>query len=61
MTKTLERKLVMTVRRAVAESVHAVLSDPDYGLELTSAVRSRLTRYRRKKAHRTTSLSEVRR
>ena len=61
MTKTFEKKLVTAVRQAVAESVHEVLTDPDYGLELTSAVRSRLARYRSKKTHRLTSLAAVRR
>lgn len=61
MTKTLEKKLITTVQRAVAESVYEVLTDPDYGLELTPMVRSRLARYRRKKTHRLISLAEVRR
>lgn len=61
MTKALEKQIITTVRRAVAESVHEALTDPDYGLELTPAVRSRLARYRRTKTHRLTSLAEIRR
>lgn len=61
MTKTLEKQIITTVRRAVAESLHEVLTDPDYGLELTPTVRSRLMQYRRKKMHHLTSLAEVRR
>lgn len=61
MSKALEKKIIATVRKAVAESVHDALTDPDYRLELTPAVRSKLTNYRRKKKHQLTSLSEVRR
>lgn len=61
MTQTLERKIINTVRRVVAESIHDALTDLDYGLELTPKVRARLAAYRRKKTHRLTSLAEVRR
>lgn len=57
MTKILEKKLITTVRHAVAESIRDVLTDPDYGLEITPAVRSRLARYRRQKTHHLTSLA----
>lgn len=61
MTKTLEKQIITTVRRVVAESIHDVLTDPDYGLELVPAVRARLARYRRSKTHRLVSLDEARR
>ncbi len=61
MTKALEKKIITTVQRAVADSIHNVLTDPNYGLKLTSAVHARLAGYRRKKTHRLISLAEVRR
>ncbi len=60
MTNTLKKQILTTVRRVVAESIHDVLTDPDYGLELTPAVRLRLARYRQQKTHRLTSLAQVR-
>ena len=59
MIQTLERKIINTVRRAVAESVQEVLSDPDYELELTRTAQKRLARFRRIKKHSTLSLGEV--
>lgn len=61
MTKALEKKIITTVQRAVADSIHNVLTDPDYGLELTPKVRARLSGYRRKKTYHLTSLADVRR
>ncbi len=61
MTNTLKNQILTTVRQAVAESIHDVLADSDYGLELTPLVRSRLAQYRRKKTHRLVSFAAVRR
>lgn len=61
MTNALKRQIMTTVRQVVAESLHTALTDPDYGLELTPVVRSRLAQYRQQKTHRLTSLAAVRR
>lgn len=59
MTKTLENRIINTVRRAVAESVHSVFSDPDYNLELTSQASRRLADYRRARKPVTISLEKI--
>ena len=59
MTKTLEKRIINTVRRAVAESVRSVLSDPDYGLELTPQASRRLANYRRAKKPATISFQKI--
>ena len=59
MTKTLEKRIINTVRRAVAESVHSVFSDPDYGLELTPQASRRLANYRRTRKPATISLEKI--
>lgn len=59
MTKTLEKRIINTVRRAVAESVYSVFSDPDYGLELNTQISRRLASYRHARKPATISLEKI--
>ncbi len=59
MSKILERKLINIVRRTVVESIQEAFNDPDYGLELTTQARRRLTIYRNKKKRISVPFEEV--
>ena len=56
---TKEAPITPTLRAAIAESVREVLSDPDFGMELTASAKKRL-RAAMKHSGRGKSLAEIR-
>ena len=55
-----EKEIRNLIRRTVIESVQGVLTDPDYGFEITESVARRLKKYSKNiPFHRLISLSEL--
>lgn len=59
MAQVSEKQISKIIRRTVVESVRDVLSDPDYGLELTAAAKRRLKNFSLDSGHKGRTLDQI--
>lgn len=56
-----EKQISNLIRRTIIESVHGVLTDPDYGLEIRDNIARRLKKYSKKAPTGLISFSNIKR
>jgi signal recognition particle GTPase len=54
-----EKEIKNLVRKTVIQSLQEILNDPDYGLEITENLQSRLKKYSKNPAKKLTSLNKI--
>ena len=54
-----EKEIQNLVRKTVIESLQEILNDPDYGLEITKNLQSRLKKYSKNPSKKLISLNEI--
>jgi len=58
-TTNKEKQIQNLIRRTIVESVAGILSNPDYGMEISSDTAKRLKKYSSKTSLRATSLKDL--
>jgi hypothetical protein len=54
-----EKQISNLIRRTIIESVHSILTDPDFGLEISDNIAKRLKKYSKKAPTRLTSFNNI--